>query len=202
MEKVERDKDLSEKKLKEMYPRPPSVVFRQAPNLKQILVKSALRELPFLDCSDRDGDVPGCYKHNHPNRGRRCETCPRLNESKRFTSTFTKRTYKIWHRFTCKSKFVVYLITCTRCQAQYVGKTITTMMERHSGHRREIEEVSTPLGRHFGRCGLNKFSLQIIAGVKEGEEEALNIAEGVWISRLATMDGQGGINSKDEKNKI
>ena len=83
-----------------------------------------------------------------------------------------------------------------------MGKTITTMMERHSGHRREIEEVSTPLGRHFGRCGLNKFSLQIIAGVKEGEEEALNIAEGVWISRLATMDGQGGINSKDEKKKI
>ena len=53
-----------------------------------------------------------------------------------------------------------------------------------------------------GRCGLNKFSLQIIAGVKEGEEEALNIAEVVWISRLATMDGQGGINSKDEKKKI
>ena len=43
---------------------------------------------------------------------------------------------------------------------------------------------------------------QIIAGVKEGEEEALMIAEGNWINGLATMEGQGGLNSKDEKKKI
>ena len=35
-------------------------------------------------------------------------------------------------------------------------------------------------------------SLQIIAGVKKGEEEALRIAEGQWISRLGTLDTQGG----------
>ena len=135
---------LSDSKLKEIYPRPPSVVFRQAPNLKQILVKSVLRELPFADGSDREQERPGCFKHNHPARGRRCETCPRLNESQRFTSTFTSRTYKIWSKFTCKSKFVVYLVICARCRAQYVGKTVNTMMDRHNGHRREVEEKSTP----------------------------------------------------------
>ena len=192
---------LTDSKLKKIYPRPPSVVYRQAPNLKQILVKSVLRELPYSDCSDREQERPGCFKHNHPARGRRCETCPRLNESGRFTSTFTNRTYKMWSKFTCKSKFVVYLVTCTRCKAQYVGKKVNTMMERHNGHRRE-EERSTPLGRHFSQCGLKNFSLQIIAGVKEGEEEALMIAEGIWIARLATMEGQGGLNSKDEKKKM
>ena len=93
-------------------------------------------------------------------------------------------------------------MTCARCRAQYLGKTVNTMMERHNGHRREVEEKSTPLGRHFSQCGLNNFSLQIIAGVKEGKEEALEIAEGIWIARLATMQGQGGLNSKDEKKKI
>ena len=44
--------------------------------------------------------------------------------------------------------------------------------------------------------------LQIIAGVKNGEDEALNIAEGHWISRLATIETQGGINSLDERTKI
>ena len=136
------------------------------------------------------------YKQNHPARGRKCETCPRLNESQRFTSTFTSRTYKIWNKFTCKSKFVVYLVTCARCKEQYVEKTVNTMMDRHSGHRREVEEKSTPLGRHFSQCGLNNFSLHIIAGVKEGEEEALLLTEGVWIARLATMQGQGGIECK------
>ena len=37
------------------------------------------------------------------------------------------------------------------------------------------------------------------SGVNDGEEEALLIAEGIWIAGLATMQGQGGLNSKDEK---
>ena len=194
---------LSDKKLKEIYTTPPSVVYRQPANLRQILVKSVLRELPFRDCSDREErDTPGCYRHIHPARGRKCETCPRLNESKTFTSTFSGRTYKIWNRFTCKSAFIVYLITCKRCTAQYVGMTTNTMMERHGGHRREIQELLSPLGRHFAKCGIANLSLQIIAGVKQGEEEALRIAEGQWIARLGTLDTQGGINSLDERSKI
>ena len=54
----------------------------------------------------------------------------------------------------------------------------------------------------FGRCGIQNLSLQIIAGCKDGEEEALAIAEGNWISRLGTLDSQGGLNSKDERRKI
>ena len=57
----------SDKKLKEIYPTPPSVVYRQPPNLRQILVHSALRELPFRDCSDREErDTPGCYSVYSP----------------------------------------------------------------------------------------------------------------------------------------
>ena len=194
---------LSDKKLKEIYPSPPSVVYRQPVNLRQILVSSTFKELPFRDCSDRqDTDTAGCYKHDHPNRGRKCETCPRLCESKTFTSSFTGKTYKMWNRFTCKSSFIVYLITCIRCRCQYVGMSSNTMMERHRGHRREIQEETTPLGRHFARCGITHLSLQIIAGVRHGQQEALEIAEGHWISRLGTLQSQGGINSMDERKKI
>ena len=45
-------------------------------------------------------------------------------------------------------------------------------------------------------------TLQIIAGGKNGEDEALAIAEGHWISRLATIETQRGINSLDKKAKI
>ena len=55
------------------------------------------------------------------------------------------------------------------------------------GHRREIQEILTPLGRHFAKFGIDNLSLQIIAGVKVGEEDALGIAEGFWISRLGTL---------------
>ena len=148
------------------------MVFRQPANLRQILVQSTLRKLPFHDCSDRDElETPGCYRHPHPARGRRCETCPRLKEGKTFTSSHTGRTYRIWNRFTCKSKFLIYLITCSRCSIQYVGMTINTMMERHRGHRREVQESLTPLGRHFARCGMDNLSLQMIAGVKEWRQK-------------------------------
>ena len=108
----------------------------------------------------------------------------------------------MWNRFTCKSRYIVSLITCSKCLVQYKGMTINTMMERQGGHRKNIEEESTPLGRHFGRCGIQNLSLQIIAGCKDGEAIALAIAEGNWISRLGTLDSQGGLNSKDERRKI
>ena len=72
------------------------------------------------------------------------------------------------------------------------------MHKRHSGHRREIEDQSTPLGRHFARCGYQHFSLQIIDCVKHGEEEAIMIIEGIWQNRLATFEQHGNINVRDE----
>ena len=85
---------------------------------------------------------------------------------------------------------------------QYVGMTTNTMMERHRGHRREIQEGSTPLGRHFARCGIQILSLQIFAGFKHGEEEAVRVGEAHWISRLGTLESQGGLNSMDERSKL
>ena len=178
-------------------------MYRQPSNLRQILVHSTFRELPFRDCSDtQERDTPGCYRAEHPARGRKCETCPRLKEGNSFTSTFTKRTYKMWNRFDCYSCYIVYLITCNKCNVQYVGKSTQTMMKRHGGHRNEITGLLSPLGRHFARSGKANLSLQIIAGVKVGEEEALQIAEGHWISRLGTMETQGGLNSLDERTHI
>ena len=49
-------------------------------------------------------------------------------------------------------------------------------------------------GRHFGRCGIQNLSLQIIAECEDGEADALAIAEGNWISRLGTLDSQGVLN--------
>ena len=84
--------------------------------------------VPWL-CSDRyELETPGCNRHPHPARGRMCETCTRLKEGKTLGSSHTGRTYRIWNRFTGKSKFLAYLITCGRCSIQYVGIITNTMM--------------------------------------------------------------------------
>ena len=125
--------------------------------------------------------------------------CPRLREGGDFSSTYTGLRYKMRHCLTCKSKYVVYLITCRGCNKQYVGKTTQHMHLRHSGHRAEIENRSSELGVHFARCGLSELSIQIIDCVKEGEDEALAILEGFWQNTLATFRAnEGNINVRNE----
>ena len=59
---------------------------------------------------------------------------------------------------------------------------------RHGGHRQEVMNTSSELGRHFARCGgVPSMSVQIIDCVKDGEEEALRYLEGIWQNRLATF---------------
>ena len=104
---------------------------------------------------------------------------------------------------------MIYLVTCTAkshdqstiCGKQYVGSTTEALHLRHAGHRTEIRLKSTPLGRHFDRCGINNFSLQAIDCVKQGEKEALLIVEGIWQHKLATFEANGNINKKDEMKK-
>ena len=70
---------------------------------------------------------------------------------------------------------------------------------RHGGHRQEIRQESTELGRHFARCGEWNLSIQMIDCVKEGEEDALRYIEGIWQNRLATFEQHGGnINLQNE----
>ena len=50
--------------------------------------------------------------------------------------------------------FVVYLITCSSCNAVYVGETGQKLRERLNGHRADIRNGNdTPVGVHFGQPG-------------------------------------------------
>ena len=190
----------TDRKMSSIYPKPPSVVTRQAPSLKRILTSSRFKQLPFRGCEDISDLPAGCFRHG--GRGHTgCRLCGRLKQGKKFRSTFTGLEYTIRFRLTCKSKFVCYLVTCTQCGKQYTGSTTQFMHTRHVGHGVEVREESTPLGRHFAEHGLNSMQIQIIDCVQEGRPdalEALRCLEGAWQHRLATFDIHGNINSRDE----
>ena len=101
---------LEDQKMKKIYPCPPSVSYRKARNLKQILVRSRLRQLPHSDCSGLENKPPGCYRHSHGGRGRSCQLCPRLKEGVHFRKKNSGLAYKILHHFTCKSKLFFLLL--------------------------------------------------------------------------------------------
>ena len=73
---------------------------------------------------------------------------------------------------------------------------------RHNGHRQEIREENTPLGKHFAKCGYEHLRVQIIDCIKldssEDNMNALRYLEGVWQTRLGCFAAQGNINVRDE----
>ena len=57
---------------------------------------------------------------------KRCEVCLNVNETFTFTSTVTSETYIINHKFNCKDKGLVYLLTCNCCKNVILGLNLLT----------------------------------------------------------------------------
>ena len=50
----------------------------------------------------------------------------------------------------CKSKSVIYLLECTKCEIQYVGKAETEVNIRLNNHRKDAQKPDViPASRHF-----------------------------------------------------
>ena len=104
----------------------------------------------------RGGSRVGCKKCN------KCHACPKIEETRTFRSTNTKKTYNIKQAVNCFSNWVIYLVTCQRCYGQYVGKSKTPFKVRHSNHKQEIRKGVGGLGHYYGAakgCAYNKIHL-------------------------------------------
>ena len=99
---------MDEEAKKVFYPGP-TVSFRSARKVSNYLVRAKVYHLE---------KTVGSFKCKKS----RCQVCLNVNETDTFTSTVTKKTYKINHKFDCSDKCLIYLLTCKKCLIQYVGK--------------------------------------------------------------------------------
>jgi hypothetical protein len=103
---------------------------------------------------------------------KRCKACPFVTVTKTFNSAYTRRQYTIKGSFNCKSSNIVYLITCSLCNKQYVGETQRTLAERLTDHRSNITlQKNTPLANHFNLPGhtFNHLAVVVIDHVTAAE---------------------------------
>ena len=130
-----------------VFNEPPMVAFRKPKSLRQYLVKAKVNN--NAESVNVSAEVPGCYKlHNS-----RCRLCHVLRESDHFTSNVTKRTWRIKDHIDCKSKGVIYLVTCEDCGKQYVDETGTAFLTRHYGHKSDLtKKPLLPLSKHFNKA--------------------------------------------------
>ena len=133
----------------------------------------------------------------------RCTICTHLNCKPNFTSTKTGLSYPLRHNFTCSSKNIIYLITCTRCKKQYVGLT-TQVNVRINHHRTNIFNLTqTYISNHFNFVdhSISHLSVQIIDTPSNGPnmQQELRHLERYWINTLKTVQ-PFGLNVSPGKN--
>ena len=138
-----------------------------------------------------------------------CMCCKRIiNGVSEYTSTVTGEIYKIDGHYMCETNNCKYLVTCRIFDAQYVGKTITSMRERHRFHRYDIKANRCGLGAHFFKhaeeMGINMDSnmdeimkhlnLIIITSTNKCSAEEWQDMEADIIQSLKTTQEYGGMN--------
>ena len=130
----------------------------------------------------------------------KCQFCLlHLNSSTSFKSTVTNDSFSLTKsshdiEIACKTKNVVYLITCAKCGIQYVGMTTQTINSRFDGHRTKIrnKKVSTVLCQHFWKedHSLSDIDVQIIYHFRGKDEDAKDVllhVEDFYMKKLVTV---------------
>lgn len=112
----------------------------------------------------------------------------------------TRRNLKSIIFLNCNTRYIVYLITCTKCRVQYVGRTMRRLSDRFQKHLHSVEKnLSTNVAKHFntyhgGEAALQVQAIYRIKVPKVGWEDAFRLfcrREVFWILHLQTRIPQG-----------
>ena len=120
----------SNPKFKKLFPKNciiPS--YRRPKNLKEILAPSKLESTTSQNTESLTG---GCFKCDK----KIFDLCKNyFVESRYFSSFKIGKSYTIRPILTCDSKNVIYLVSCKKCQLQYIGSTTTEFKVRFRNHK-------------------------------------------------------------------
>ena len=162
----------SNTKLKELFPKNSIIpAYHRSKNLKAILA-------PF-----------STYKCD---KGRCDLSKNNFVESRNFCSFRTSKSYIV----TCSSKNVMYLVSCKRCQLQYIGSTTTEFKVRFRNHKSSMitNKKSCEVAVHFNSTShsLQDFSFQCIDQINDTNRQddidrLLITKEAYWSAQLFTL---------------
>ena len=113
----------------------------------------------------------------------------------KFKSKTTRRQYNIRAEITCKTRNLVYLISCKRCGLQYVGETENTLHVRMNSHRSDIRMRKTkkPVAAHFCQSDHSMEDLEVrgIEKIHDNNAQWRRERESFWIFTLTTLAPDG-----------
>ena len=131
---------------------------------------------------------------------RKLKCCKHIVETTTFKSNVTNKSYTIRHKANCKSSNVLYLLECTLCRLQYIGKSETYFYLRLNNYRSEVKKDNpSPSAKHFKLPGHNfdeHARFTIIEKIETPESitektRYIEQREDSWIRTLRTLTPQG-----------
>ena len=185
-------------KMKEIFKDKPIMAYRRNKNLGDILGQKNLKNGKVIrkkEITNRIGKCSPCYTRSD----NLC--CNQIENTRTFCSRRTNKEFQIFHRVNCKSNFIIYLLECTKCRIQYVGKSERPMNIRLNKHRNDVfREDAIKVCRHFKQPGhiFNRDAkVTIIEELKKKDKsleqmrKTLEDREDFWIIRLKTLHPDG-----------
>ena len=160
--------------------------YRRAKNIKELLAGRKRSNY-----NNHDNSVTGCCKCNS-----KCDLCKNyFKESKIFHNACTNRFYTIRKNLNCKSKDVIYVATCKKCNIQYGGSIANEFKVRFRSHKSAmlIRPPSCELAVHFNKEEHHMSDFEFIVIEKIVNERDNNIdrrllnREVFWCSQLCTL---------------
>ena len=112
---------------------------------------------------------------------------------------YRNQEFSIHAHITCKSSWVIYLITCSQYNKQYIGKTETTLYTRFNNTRSEIRNFHLPQHKnlpytvHFNlpSHSLDNAKITGIEIIQTKSRDTILHRESFWISKLKTLQPLG-----------
>ena len=127
-----------------------------------------------------------------------CPICPFVKTGQMVKSVQSDYRVEINRNVDCQTKNLIYLISCKKCQTQYVGETARTLQSRISEHLGYIknQKLTKATGEHFNFKGHKQSDLQesIIEKLNSTSEQFRKQREKMFIQKFNTK--YKGLNQK------
>ena len=126
----------------EVFPQPPLTAFKRQKNLRDILVKAKVPDIPKQYSQRQKKGMSKC--------GNQCTACPYIKTGNR-VKIKENSYWNINREVNCKNFIIIYMIECDKekCHQKYIGETGRIFKFRYVNTKDE----SQPTGWHFNLPG-------------------------------------------------
>ena len=169
----------SDERLSNVFQEVPTVAFRRPRTIRNHLVRNDIR--------------PAEKKASSTSECGSCILCKNICKNPTVTNTKKKITVELKDGGNCKTKNVIYVVRCKKCDLLYVGHTGNDLGNRFGKHRYDIKKRpdNNELAEHFQTGhALEDMAISILqSGITSDEEREL--LEEKWICRLQALQPHG-----------